>query len=397
MAASIRGSKFRHVFGTEAQAAEIYRDIRHGSFGMDGSALKASATHFAVAYPGVTGAVCVVGLDQKGAIDHESHPLLVHPSKQEVLDSNFSRNNPRLFITSHGNGDLALWDIPEAGTKGINTAPSQIIEAHAGKRITIVDWHPLANNLVVSVDSTKVTKLFDIGAGSEVAVLPNPYKGLVTSVAWSARGDQLVTYAKDKKLRLFDPRANACTAEVEDHQGVKAGAAIWCNNTDRIFTVGHDKSQNRGFSLWDPRKLVAGGRLSGETLAGSSSSLIPLLDQDTSVLFLGSRGEGSIRTYEVTGEGVFPLGEFASVDPTSGYAALPKTSCNVEKNEIFRLLKLVPSKNIVLPIRFEIPRVASGLFQDDLFPDTWDGKASMSAAEWLGGANTPGHLLSLAP
>lgn len=38
-----------------------------------------------------------------------------------------------------------------------------------------------------------------------------------------------------------------------------------------------------------------------------------------------------------------------------------------------------------------------GVFQDDIFPDTFDGNASMSASEWLGGANKPGAKKSLNP
>ncbi|MDP2437726.1 MAG: DUF1899 domain-containing protein [archaeon] len=92
MAASskVRQSKFRHIFGTEFQAAEQFRDIRHSSFGVDGQPLKATATHFAVPYP-MPGAVCVVKQEVgKGALDHESPPLFLHPSKEEALDCAFS-------------------------------------------------------------------------------------------------------------------------------------------------------------------------------------------------------------------------------------------------------------------------------------------------------------------
>lgn len=260
--------------------------------------------------------------------------------------------------------------------------------------MTLVDWHPLASHTVLTVDSTKASKLTDVNAAKVVLELANPYKGLVTSVAWSALGDRLATYAKDKKLRVFDPRSAACTVEVEDHSGVKAGSVVWAHAHDLLFTVGHSRTQSRCYSLWDPRNMSK--RVASADLDTSSSSLVPLLDQDTSVLLLGSRGDGSIRAFEIAADGVFPLSEFKSVDPTAGLALLPKTSCNVAKNEIVRILKLVPSKNIVIPIRFEIPRVVSH-FQDDLYPDTWDGRPSMSSADWFAGANTPPHKISLAP
>ncbi|MDP2437727.1 MAG: hypothetical protein Q8P67_18455 [archaeon] len=283
--------------------------------------------------------------------------------------------------------------MPDDSLPGIVKEPVQTIAAHAGKRVTLVDWHPLASHTVLSIDSTKASKITDVNAARVVLELANPYKGLVTSVTWSASGDRLATYAKDKKLRIFDPRGNACVAEVEDHQGVKAGSVVWAHTHDLLVTVGHGR-MTRGYSLWDPRNMSK--RLVNVDLDSSSSSLIPILDQDTSVLLLGSRGEGCIKAFEVAPDGVHALSEFKSVDPVAGLAALPKTSCNVDKNEIIRVLKLVPSKNIVVPIRFEIPRVVSH-FQEDLYPPTWDLRPSMSSSDWLAGANNPPNKISLEP
>ena len=87
---------------------------------MDGIPLKATATHFAVPYP-VPGAICVVKQEVgKGALDHESPPLFLHPTKEEVLDCQFATTDPSTIATVHGNGDLLIWAVPADGPEGLN-------------------------------------------------------------------------------------------------------------------------------------------------------------------------------------------------------------------------------------------------------------------------------------
>jgi len=129
-----------------------------------------------------------------------------------------------------------------------------------------------------------------------------------------------------------------------------------------------------------------------------TSTLMPFADQDNNLIFLAGKGDGNIRFYEITNEDpyIHYLSEFKSKDPQSGLAVLPKQSLDVMKCEIMKFLKLTPNGNVV-SIRFEVPRTDNQFFQEDIFPDTFDGKPSMTAAEWFGGANTPANLVSLDP
>lgn len=74
----------------------------------------------------------------------------------------------------------------------------------------------------------------------------------------------------------------------------------------------------------------------------SSSLPIPVFDEDTSVLFLNGKGEGIINFFEVDGSSIETIGKYQSVDPAAGISAFPKTSLDVMKCEIFRMLKLTP-------------------------------------------------------
>jgi len=249
---------------------------------------------------------------------------------------------------------------------------------------------------MLPIDAGKRVKLFDLGAQAEKMAFPDVHKALVTNVSWNAKGDLVATAAKDKTLRIFDPRSNQVAGETADHDGAKGSRVLWLAKKDLIFTVGFSKGSDRQCALYDPRKL--GTRMTLHKIDASSSTLLPFADQDNGLIFLGGKGDGNIRYYEVVNEEpyIYYLNEHKSKDPQSGLAALPKTSLDVMKCEIMRFLKLTPNGNVIT-VRFEVPRQDNQFFQEDIFPDTSDGRPSMTADEWFGGANTAPHLVSLDP
>jgi len=150
--------------------------------------------------------------------------------------------------------------------------------------------------------------------------------------------------------------------------------------------------------LYDPRAIGKGPVSGTVEIDNSSSTMMTFYDQDNNVLFIGGKGEGNIRFYEVDETSkVHYLNDFKAKDPQSGLAQLPKTSCDIMKCEIMKLLKLTPTGGVV-PIAFAVPRNNVGqIFQEDIFPDTFNGKPSMSSNEWFSGASKPGNTVSLKP
>merc|ERR1711933_620900 len=54
--------------------------------------------------------------------------------------------------------------------------------------------------------------------------------------------------------------------------------------------------------------------------------------------------------------------------------------------------------NSVIPISFRVPRKSGAdVFQEDIYPDTFAGKAATTAEEWLGGANKDPVLTTMDP
>jgi coronin-1B/1C/6 len=231
--------------------------------------------------------------------------------------------------------------------------------------------------------------------GSEITRLPDVHKGLLTNASWNYEGSLLATCCKDKFLRIFDPRGNQLVSEVMNHDSPKSSRVQWMGQKNVIVTAGFTKTSERELAVYDPRNTSS--RVSTVRLSASSSSMLLFADEDSSLLFVAGKGDSTISYFDVTNEpiGVHTLTEYKSNTPQNGLTLLPKSVCNVKNCEIARFLKLSGSR--AEPIRFEVPRQQSHFFQDDLYPDTWDRKASISASQWASGNNGSRNLVSVKP
>eukprot|EP00008_Paramoeba_atlantica_P015089 CAMPEP_0201491908 /NCGR_PEP_ID=MMETSP0151_2-20130828/31756_1 /ASSEMBLY_ACC=CAM_ASM_000257 /TAXON_ID=200890 /ORGANISM="Paramoeba atlantica, Strain 621/1 / CCAP 1560/9" /LENGTH=398 /DNA_ID=CAMNT_0047878511 /DNA_START=34 /DNA_END=1230 /DNA_ORIENTATION=+ len=396
MAAKQKSSKFRFIEGAAFQNRDWYNDVRVGSCAVECNPIKANSKFFAVPWV-APGSIAMVPLDHKGALDPETLPLIVQEEQMPILEFALNPFDDNMVITSADDGRAFLWKWPDGNTQHLTT-PTAEIAGHQ-KRLLFTDFHPKIEGVVVTCDAGKNMKLWDISGGNaaELQSLPNDYKGLLTSLSWNNDGSLFATSSKDKNLRVVDPRSNQIVVSAPDHQGAKSGRAIWCGQLDRILTTGFSKSPiNREVHLWDMRNMKS--FVAEKRIDQSSSLNLPIFDEDTSVLYLNGKGEGLINYFEIGESSIDMLGKFQSIDPASGVAAIPKTSLDVMKCEIFRMLKLTP-KGQVIPLKFSIPRQESlsTFFQDDLFPPTWDRRPLNSAQSWFGGQNVNPNLISLDP
>eukprot|EP00276_Gloeochaete_wittrockiana_P016241 CAMPEP_0184347066 /NCGR_PEP_ID=MMETSP1089-20130417/15226_1 /TAXON_ID=38269 ORGANISM="Gloeochaete wittrockiana, Strain SAG46.84" /NCGR_SAMPLE_ID=MMETSP1089 /ASSEMBLY_ACC=CAM_ASM_000445 /LENGTH=401 /DNA_ID=CAMNT_0026677981 /DNA_START=41 /DNA_END=1246 /DNA_ORIENTATION=+ len=400
MTTKIRASKFRHLFGTPFQLRDTYGDALVGSVSGESHVLKANKTFFALPWV-KTGTVCVVPINRIGNIP-EATPLFVYHDQEsyatQINEIAFNPHDDFQLATAGNDGGIGVWRIP--GPEGLSadiTQPELRFQA-GDKRLLGLDYHPLASNLVISVAGDKKVAFWDLEAGgAESLVLPDVHKGLLTNWSWNYDATLLSTACKDKKLRVFDPRASQVVAEVANHDNAKSAHVQWMGKVNKIFTAGFSKTSERELAVYDPRNLS--GRLHTEKLSPSSSTVLMFGDEDTNLLFLGGKGDGTISYFDATEDapGVHFLSEYKSKTPQNGLALLPKSVVNVGTCEIARFLKL--SGNRVEPVRFEVPRAQSGseIFHDDLYPDTYDEQPATTAAQWLGGANGARGYASMAP
>jgi len=236
-------------------------------------------------------------------------------------------------------------------------------------------------------------KIWDIEAQAE-AINFEDHTDIIQSLDFNIDGSQIASTAKDKKIRVFDPRDGKSVQTTEGFAGTKRASVVWASNQEKLIGVGFSKTSVRQHGVWDPKKLDT--PLAITDLDQSAGVVIPFYDPDNSILYLSGKGDASIRYFELVKDKPYlhPLSEFRDNKSQQGVAWLPKRACDTTKCEIAVCLRLM--KEAIVPISFQVPR-KSDLFQKDLFPDAYAGVPSMEAKEYLAGQNAGPKLKPMKP
>lgn len=244
-----------------------------------------------------------------------------------------------------------------------------------------------AKNVLATAAQDYEVVVWDVELGQQ-KLKAEGHTAIIQSLDWNYPGALLCTNAKDKMVRVVDPRQQSIAASCESHGGVKGGRAIWLGKHDMILTVGFSgKGAVREFKVFDLKNMSA--ELFSSNIDNSAGIIMPFYDEDADLLFLAGKGDGAIRYYEVVpgapaAQIIEPIAAFKSNDPTAAACSLPRRSCDVNVCEIIRIYKV--AKNKVIPLQFQVPR-KSDLFQDDLYPPCRGDEPAISKADWF--ANKP--------
>jgi len=391
MSRFVRSSKFRHVFGQIAKREDSYDDLRITRTAWDSNYAAGGTLYFAVLYEaGGGGSFIVLPYSASGKVDPKSPLVTGH--KNTVLDIDFNPFNDSLIASVSEDCTGKIWGIPQGGLKENMTETLQTLNGHK-RKVGTVKFSPTANNILATTSTDYSVKIWDIEKGKDVLSVDGQHTDIIQAADWNRNGSMLATSSKDKKIRVIDPRQRKIAQEVEGHQGIKGSRVIFLG-ADKLFSVGFSKTSEREYVIWDARNL--GNKMVANTSVDSASGLLmPFYDEDTKVLFLGGKGDGNIRYYEIVDDsvGIYFLSEFKSVTPQRGLATLPKRAVNTAECEIVKMLKV--GVKTVEPISFQVPR-KSDIFQDDIFPDCFAGEPALSADEWLKGKDAEPKTMSLA-
>ncbi|ORY50596.1 DUF1900-domain-containing protein [Rhizoclosmatium globosum] len=214
----------------------------------------------------------------------------------------------------------------------------------------------------------------------------------VSGLSWSSCGSSLAAISKDALVRVWDPRTSLIPVATSGyfHISNKPSSVLWLSGglDSLLLTTGTSKGRDRECALWD-KVDSAGG------------TLMPLFDEDSKLLFLAGRGESTIRTYEVTSSAITQTPTaFMTSRPILAATLAPKPLLDVMDCEVARLM-IVGSgsngSNVVFPVKVNVERKDKSEFQTDLFPDTTELNASLSATQWLSGINGNIVKVSLDP
>lgn len=385
----VRSSKYRHVFGTTAKRDLCYENMNTITSSAETNHIAANGKYFCVAWRAGGGAVAVVKHDKVGKVTET--PLITGHSS-EVIDFQFSPYNDQILATGSADTAIKIWEIPEDGYTA-NESECRIELSGHSKKISALTFHPTAENVLASISWDGTVKTWDMAMGEEKSSIAVGNDTLLTA-EWSYDGATIATTCKDKKLRLLDTRAGKEISCSDAHASSKGSRCLYLGKTGLLMTSGFSKISERQLMFWDPRNMAApAGTLEIDVASGA---LMPFYDEDTSILYVGGKGDADIKYFEIVGEApfAFSLSAFRDKNPQKGLCMFPKRACDVMGAEVGRFLRL--TDKMVEPVSFTVPRKGDS-FQEDIFVDSRSVEPAMTSAEFFGGATRPPKYASMKP
>eukprot|EP00039_Didymoeca_costata_P017985 m.331632 g.331632 ORF g.331632 m.331632 type:complete len:468 (+) comp16770_c0_seq1:2765-4168(+) len=392
----VRQSKFRHVFGKEHKKENCYDGIKVSDHAWDSPMISVNTKYLAVIEKALGGgAFMVIPVTKTGRLEL-NHPK-VNGHKETVLDIQWSPIHENVIASCSEDLSVKVWEIPAGGLTEDLKDPVASLEGHQ-RRVGYVEWHPTCDSILCSAGHDYVVMVWKLDKSMENGGCAlqeiTCHTDVINSVAWNMDGSLLATTCKDKVLRVLDPRTGNVIAEKpKAHEGGKAARVKFFTKSNMLFTVGFSRSSERQYAIWDSKNIAKPLKL--EMIDQASSVMYLHFDEDTNMMFVGGKGDGNIRYFEVQEASPYAyyVSEFKSQNPQRGLAFMPKKSMNVSECEIARCFKS-DIKGSVTVISFNVPRKSSQ-FQEDIFPPTREPVSTVTADEWMGGKNGEIRLISM--
>lgn len=349
-----------------------------------------------VAFPAASaGSVAVLSHDkvaQRGFV-----PKKLFGQKGHVIDLAFNPFNDDLLFTGSEDGTIKGWKLPEDGNIPADTQDDIITLAGHSRKVGILAFHSSAENVLASAGMDQIINIWDITVNApKITINQSAGENQIMSLNWNLDGSLLNITSKDKMVHILDSRTGAVVASGKANEGSKTMRSLWAKRRNQIVTFGFNKSQYRQMMLFDARDLSK--PLFVKEVDQMSNIMLPFYDEDTSVLYVGGRGEAGIKYYELWDEAtaIQPLQAFTQGDPQKGLAMMPKQSMDVKECQLNEFYKLTNNK--LSKISFNLPRRQGATqFQSDIFPNTFAPKAAISADAFFKGTNANPVEISLAP
>jgi len=374
----VRASKFRHVFAEPEKTDNCYSDLELSPVTGDHNYVKGNSKFFSVAVRGGGGPVLVLPYSATGKLPR-GYPL-VNGHSAPVYDMAWCPFNDNLLATGSDDATCKIWSIPDGGLTETIKEPVQTLAGH-GKPVSLLSWHPTASNVIATVGKEPTVKIWDVEKASANITISG-FEGLVQDFAFNSNGSLLATSDKGKSAKIHDPRSQTVVSEWKPHGGGKPFRLVWLGSSGNIATVGFTAQSKREVRVWDPRDLSKS--LGVQELDQAAGVIMPFYDEDTRMLYLTGKGDGNIRYFEIVDSDpfIYFLAEHRTNVSTKGADMLPKRGLNAMRCEVARFLKLTTDS--VEPISFIVPRKET-TFQEDIFPETYAGIPSLTAADWFSG------------
>ncbi|KAL1915846.1 uncharacterized protein VTP21DRAFT_6234 [Calcarisporiella thermophila] len=382
-------SKYRHAVGAPSKRELWYQDLSLGASPSDASnGLAVNQEWIAARWGNTGGTLAILPLHKPGKYPD---PTLLH-AHGAITDWEFSCFDS-LLSSAGEDGGVKIWR-PSSTSNEFDL----VTEWNAGQRnkTDIVRWHPTVTSIIATAHGKEV-RIWDSTKAGEGHLYEMAHENAIHAVSWRGDGSVIGTTCRDGFLRVWDPRQEGSPAMVgssKHHEGIKSSRVAWIGNTDLVLTTGFSKMREREYALWDVRSLSK--PLKKTLMDASTGILMPLVDEDTKIVYLAGRGDTTMRSVEVSATAPhFTENLTGTNSQISGAALVPKQALDVMHVEIARLLVVTPQA--IIPVSFQVPRRNYLDFHHELYPWTKGSEPALTAAEWLAGETKEVAKISLDP
>ncbi|XP_040976142.1 coronin-7-like isoform X2 [Aquila chrysaetos chrysaetos] len=384
-----KASKFRHTEARLPRREAWIGGIRAGSITSCGNHVKASCRWIAFNAE-AAGVLGIVPLECKDGGKRTVSQLCCH--SDVVTDFDFSPFDQLLLATGSADEMVKVWRLPESGqdmpsNAGLTLGPG-------GGPVDMLQFHPTADGVLASGAGKRVT-IWDVAQQQPLTALGS-HEDQLQSLAWKRDGRLLGTSCKDKKLRIFDPRANPTASQsVPGHENNKDSRLLWMGSSDCLISVGFSQMREREVKLWDTRQFSRA--MLTVALDTSPGAAIPLYDADTGLLVLAGKGENLLYCFEAAPAqpALTQVTQCRTEGSTRGLAAVPRLALDVMACEVLRILQLTDTA--LVPVSYLVPRKSVQDFHEDLFPDCAGMLPATGAQAWWAGDSQQVGRVSLHP
>ncbi|KAK2543839.1 coronin-7 [Columba livia] len=384
-----KASKFRHTEARLSRREAWITGIRAGSIASCGNHVKASC-HWIAFNAEAAGVLGIVPLECKDGGKRTVSQLCCH--SDVVTDFDFSPFDQLLLATGSVDETVKVWRLPESGQDMPSSAGLTLGPGAAP--VDMLQFHPTADAVLASGAGKRIT-IWDVGQQQPLTAL-DMHGDQLQSLAWKGDGRLLGTSCKDKKLRIFDPRASpAASQSVLGHENNKDSRLLWMGSSDCLISIGFSQMRQREVKLWDTRRFS--GAMLTMALDTSPGVAIPLYDADTGLLVLAEKGENLLYCLEVAHAqpALTQVTQCWTEGSTRGLGAVPRLALDVMACEVLRVLQLTDTA--LVPISYVVPRKSIQDFHEDLFPNCTGTLPATSAQAWWAGDNQQVGRVSLHP
>lgn len=236
----MRTTKFRHLKGTILGKETHITNFSGLSKTIPGEcdAFKVNSKYAAVPIGPSCNQLAIIQITKGRRLSGGIIPHLV--CGHGINDFAFDPFNDERIAVGCENGTIQLWSIPEGGfTENLDKFDAKLV-AH-NDRITIVEFHPLASDVLASFSMDLTLIIWDLKS-LDAKIRINNHPEPVFGISWSPNGRLLATICKDQVVRIFEPRAEQqLLQEGPGPQGIRGGRVCWAQNGSLLIASGFSR------------------------------------------------------------------------------------------------------------------------------------------------------------